>query len=1251
MKRLAALIRDLWLGLVLVLLACGLLLLSDLNRREGLRKTSATKVPRLALLQWSSTALLDDTVTGLVEGLRQQGYEEGQTLSLRLFNAQGDHATASVMAREMVEGGYDLLLTASTPALQTLAKANQERKIPHLFAAVTDPFHAGVGITGESPDQRPHHLMGVGTFQPVEELFRLARQMNPALKAVGVVWNPAEDNSEACLKKARTVCSELGISLLESQASLPAEVPQAVASLLTRGAQALWVGGDTVAIAALGTILKACAPLRVPVMTNDPQDTAAGALFALGASYRQVGMEVGRLAGGLLAGGDLSGRGVTNRVPEVLSLREDLLGLYEGWGFSDAIRERAARTRQTLEPPGALASDRTFRVVVLAYGPDKVFEDTTRGIRQAFRDRGLVEGSHLNLDVKHAQNDATILAQLVRQVVQDKPDLLMPLSTPCLAASLGAGGEMPLVFAAVTAPLQAGAGQSFVRHHPRVTGAVWAAPAAAAFPWLRRLFPSARRVGVLSNPAHANTGPKLEKLRQGLKDQGLGLEERTLATAAEMPEALASLLGAQAPDLIFGLGDNTVVSAFPALAATCRRQKIPLIAEDASLMGQGALFSVGPGPEAEGYRAGLLAVRVLGGEAPAGIPFSTGDRMQVAVDFGAARELGLTFPQDLLAQGDLFLNLRERLGRPLKVVVVNLVHSPTLDRARKGLEEGLSLAGLRLGEDVLLRDLNAQGEPAQVPLLLQAAREGRPDLIVPLTTPVFITAARPVRDIPLVFAVASDPAALGLFTPDARPPNMTGVHDDPPVDRLLELALGRLPLLRAVGVVYDPAQPNALISVEKLRVACREHALPLHEATAAGLSDLSPATRSVIQKGAGVLILSADNLVCSGFAAIHQVARAEGIPIYVTDVELVAQGASLAYGDDFGAWGRQAGLMAARVLAGVAPGTLPVECTRGQTLRETVQTQARGGGRSGKPWKVRVVRYTDVQYALNTQQGIGEGFAQAGWKEGVDLDLKAFSAQGDMSTLSSILTAVVAEEPDLIMPISTPALQASLRQAGDLPIIFSSVADGVGAGAGERVDRHLPHVTGITTRAAFDGMTRIIAGSFPGIQRVGTLFSPSEINSELYRKWFADALAVHGIELVAVPVTSSSETAEATGALLRTGVPLIAQIADNTTRPGYPQIIRRAFDAGVPFFCFDSAGMKDGACLALARDYIHTGREATQVAIRFLERGEDLAQIPFTNTQTEVLVGNFERLQHFGIRLTEQIRAKITPYVEQRDEH
>ena len=926
-------LKNIWLGLVLITAASLLLLLSDLGRRQGhAGRSEPQALPRLAVMQWASTGLLDNTVAGITEGLGQQGYEDGRTATIRFFNASGDPTTGNMMARELVGGSYDMILTASTLAMQAVANANRDGRIVHLFGGVTDPYGAGVGITGPEPHQHPPHLLGVGTFQPVESAIRIAHRMNPKLRQLGVVWNSSEDNSEACVKIAREICKELGITLIEAIANNTSEVPEAVRSLLVRGAEAIWVGGDVVAIASINAIVSASRAAGIPVFSNDPTDIKHGVLFGLGASYQQVGMAVGELGGKILRGADPATFGVRNMVPEVLVLNESLAAELPDWTITDSMREQAAATQAPIhQPPRSPEVGRHYVAGILYVGPHPVFETATKGIRQALQHAGFIEGENLTLHVTHTNDDMSMLPQVIQRLVDRNPDILIPLSTPCLAAVLAAVKDIPTVFGIVSSPLEAGAGESFEDHLPHVTGAVWTAPAPRAFEWISMLFPQARKLGLIYNPAHANSRQERDRIADLCKQHGLTLVERNLSTPAEITTVMQSLLQAS-PDVVFGMGDNTLVSSFAALVNSSRQAGIPLVADDNSLMGTGALFSIGASPLLEGRHTGQLAARVLLGEDPAKIPFMPSAEVETAVDMGAAGHLGMKWPVDFLKEADIFHNVHRLNDRPMQIAMINLVQSHLLDRSESGVLRGLRESGLIEGVDFTIRNYNAQGEIVQLTAMLDAARQRNPDLIITITTPAMIAAAHQINDIPIVFTVSSDPVALGIFDAENRPANITGVHDDPPLDQLLEMAMSYDPDLTAVGIVFDPAQPNAVLSVKKLRSASKDRNMKLYEANVTTMTDLVPAVQSLIQRGAGALLLSADNLVSAGFATIHRTAQRAGIPVFVTSTDLVDQGATGAVGDNYEAWGAQAGRMAAKVLAGVPPTALPLEITREQEV-------------------------------------------------------------------------------------------------------------------------------------------------------------------------------------------------------------------------------------------------------------------------------------------------------------------------------
>src|SRR5690242_10600572 len=112
-------VKRLSLGLVLIAGAAAVLLATDV------RRSGPSEMPRIGILQHASMPALDDGVRGITDGLSANGYRNGETARITVFNAQGEAATANAIAREMTNGRFDLVITSSTPSLQAVANANK----------------------------------------------------------------------------------------------------------------------------------------------------------------------------------------------------------------------------------------------------------------------------------------------------------------------------------------------------------------------------------------------------------------------------------------------------------------------------------------------------------------------------------------------------------------------------------------------------------------------------------------------------------------------------------------------------------------------------------------------------------------------------------------------------------------------------------------------------------------------------------------------------------------------------------------------------------------------------------------------------------------------------------------------------------------------------------------------------------------------------------------------------------------------
>jgi ABC-type uncharacterized transport system substrate-binding protein len=172
-------------------------------------------------------------------------------------------------------------------------------------------------------------------------------------------------------------------------------------------------------------------------------------------------------------------------------------------------------------------------------------------------------------------------------------------------------------------------------------------------------------------------------------------------------------------------------------------------------------------------------------------------------------------------------------------------------------------------------------------------------------------------------------------------------------------------------------------------------------------------------------------------------------------------------------------------------------------------------------------------------------------------------------------------------------------------------------------------VTGAYLAYPYAAMARTAREVFPRARRVGTLFTPGEINSILARQRFEEPLKVEGLELVSLPVNGPSEVSEAALTLCQSGIDVLCQIADNLSNSSFPAIARACEMAKMPLFTFSPTLVKGGAVLGLGTDFAENGREAGLLAAEVI-RGKDPSRIPFhptTKTRRSVNLDNARRLR------------------------
>jgi ABC-type uncharacterized transport system substrate-binding protein len=295
-----------------------------------------------------------------------------------------------------------------------------------------------------------------------------------------------------------------------------------------------------------------------------------------------------------------------------------------------------------------------------------------------------------------------------------------------------------------------------------------------------------------------------------------------------------------------------------------------------------------------------------------------------------------------------------------------------------------------------------------------------------------------------------------------------------------------------------------------------------------------------------------------------------------------------------------------------------------------------GHGKAGRKWQIGVIEYVNVVDVEEAEKGFLDGLPEAGLVRGRDYEVTVRNAQGDMSTLNSVVDAAITEGADMLVPLSSPSLQAAARKAGTLPVVFTYVADAVAAGVGKNNVDHLPNITGVPSPGAYAEVIGYFHQCFPSARRVGTVFVPAEVNTVFHKNQLTLEAGKLGMEVVAVAANTSSELPDAALALCGMNIDGLCQVGGNLTATGFVSIVHAANRARLPVFSFLTPQAREGSVLVVGRDYYEGGKQAAGIAARII-RGESPAAIPFEPLYKSKLTVNLKVARALGLAIPPEI--------------
>jgi len=296
---------------------------------------------------------------------------------------------------------------------------------------------------------------------------------------------------------------------------------------------------------------------------------------------------------------------------------------------------------------------KVWRVGFLSLSSASESAQDTAAFLHALRKLGYIEGKNLDVEWRFAEGSFERLTGLAAELVQLKVDIIVAVASGAISAAKNATGTIPIVMATTGDPVGSGFVKSLGRPGGNITGLsnMGGDTGAKLFDLLLTVVPKLSRVGVLVTPTSTTYRAISESVQAGSRNTRVKVLIAEARTPLEIEMAFATMAGEDAGAVIVGAAP---LFAFHRnqIAQLAIKYKMPSIFGNRAYVEAGGLMSYGYQRTENYLRAARYVDRILKGAIPAEMPVEQPTKLELVINLGTAKALGLTIPQSLLQRAD-----------------------------------------------------------------------------------------------------------------------------------------------------------------------------------------------------------------------------------------------------------------------------------------------------------------------------------------------------------------------------------------------------------------------------------------------------------------------------------------------------------------------------------------------------------------------------------------------------------------------
>ena len=281
-------------------------------------------------------------------------------------------------------------------------------------------------------------------------------------------------------------------------------------------------------------------------------------------------------------------------------------------------------------------------------------DSLTEAFRQGLRQLGYIEGRNIIVDYRFTVGREHRLSEIAVELAQSNVDVIVVSSTPATRTVLDATKTVPIVFVAVSDPVESGLVSSLAQPGGNVTGLTTEPTpelSGKRLAILKEVLPGASRIAALNNPANPATAIVSKEINNAAQKLGLNIHFLDVRNTAEIESAFEAVPKLR-PNALVVLLDPLFIVNRQRIVDLAAKSALPAMFPWKEFVDAGGLMSYGPSLAELWQRAAIYVDKILRGAKPADLPVERPQKIAFIINLNTAKQIGLTIPPNVVVRAD-----------------------------------------------------------------------------------------------------------------------------------------------------------------------------------------------------------------------------------------------------------------------------------------------------------------------------------------------------------------------------------------------------------------------------------------------------------------------------------------------------------------------------------------------------------------------------------------------------------------------